>query len=161
MSNENNPMDTATIELEDLLRRECATRGLDFVEMRSNLQVKWMRAALDERVVETEKADAPFKAILERAFRSQQANDEVGYRQACLEWLKLRHDVQPGDRVVLGGWGRPREVRIVDFHIRLQEDNLTQQSFVWFKGPCLSHTIRSASPEDHGQSITEWVRKVG
>ncbi len=103
MLTENNAMDTATIELEDLLRSECAVRGFDFVEMRNSLHFKWTREALNERILENKKAAAPFTAVLERAFRCQQTNDKAGYRQACLEWLKMRHNVQLGDTVVLGG----------------------------------------------------------
>jgi hypothetical protein len=161
MSTDTDVLDKHTTELEDLLRRECVERGLDFASIQGNLQFRWMRAALAERIAEQTAADAPFKTVLERALRCQQTNDKTGYRQACLEWLKLRHDVQLGDTVVLGGWARPREVRIEDFHISLEEDDLTQKSFVWFVGPCLSHTIRSVNPLSHGQPIEDSVRKVG
>jgi hypothetical protein len=151
---------TTANDFDALLRLESAARGLDFAEIRRDLMLKWTIENLDDSINQAKKEDAPFTAILERAFRCQQANDEAGYRLACEDWLMARHGVKRGDTVTLGGWARPRTVRIDAFEIRLEEDNLSRGSFITFTGPCLSHTIRTAFPDLHGQSITNSVRKV-
>jgi hypothetical protein len=151
---------TTANDFDVLLRRVSAARGLDFAEVRGDLMLKWTIENLDLSIRQAKEEDAPFTAILERALRCQQANDKDGYQLACDDWLMARHGVKRGDTVTLGGWARPRTVRIDAFEIRLEEDDLSRGSFVSFTGPCLSHTIRSVFPDLHGQSITNSVRKV-
>lgn len=157
---ERDALECAADALDSLLRRECAAQGLEYSAVRGRLQFRWMRENLNNRIEATRETEAPFTEILVRALRCQRGRDSTGYRLACLEWLKARHGVQPGDTVVLGGWSKPRTVRVEDFTIALAEDNLSQHSFLWFEGPCLSHRVHGSNPESHGQAITDTVHKV-
>jgi len=65
------------------------------------------------------------------------ANDNAGYKAACLAWLKVRYDAEIGDSLTLFVWVTPRTVRVEGFEIdfdRQQEFDPGAEPFICSKG---------------------------
>lgn len=159
-------MTLTSTELEELVKAEteqllerCVQAGADYEEAFWTLNMQIVLRGLDASAKREAKKEAPFVALLEKAYNCQQAGDQAGHRDACLAWLKAKHGVEIGDVVDVYGWAQPREILIDDFIINWSPDSSLMNGFMWLTGPT-SHAPKGKPPASQGQHMEYAVRKV-
>jgi len=126
-------LDTFALHMEEVLRQQCAARGVDFAALKQVLFLKWF-SGKDQQLADSG------RTLLDKAFACKQLGDDAGYRAACLDYLKTVHGLSIGDSVKLGTGRDARTVLIEDFAIRVFDTNL-QLSQLSFWGQCTSHKM--------------------
>lgn len=127
MNKEQNALNELAKDVENFMRNEASKRGLSYISLRAQLFGKWLvTTAFEDNEIES----------LNRALHCKQAQDDAGYRTACLDFLKLRHGAELGDQVNLHGFPMARDVTLEDYYIEFDEADMLGKSVACFIGPC-------------------------
>lgn len=150
--------------LEAAITREAQALGLSPAGAMQDLQLLWLRDAAQSRHDAAQAIEAPYQVHLAKALVCHAEHDAAGVRQAGLDWLQARHQVTIGDTVFMGGWAKPRTVKVEDFALHISgaagTADISDINIVVI-GPCLSHPVKQVfSPPHHLQHISDVFYKV-
>lgn len=158
----------------EAMQVRCEASGVSRDESRRILSNSFFTASLNRmaesfREEEAAKAASPAGQALQKAWdldlafrRANQPyarNDTPEFLAICNEYLRLVHDVGPGDDVEIHAWVKPRTIHLKKFRLCFNSAESADEAFMWFEGDPIRNCPSKEPGVSYGGDLSSRVYK--